>query len=474
MAIPSTRPRVVVVSSYFALLEQGMGPDFRAQRMECRRLVSEEIASFADVVTEVLVDSGEAAVSAADQLDHAQADAVVIAPTMATPPEWLTTVVRKRSDLPVFLLAVRERDEVPDDYDTEQGTSLSLLVGITMIYNAFLREQRGVTLVMGTQGDPSWCSHLAVALLAAGGAGAVRRARLLVGGAPIEGYSDVAVTTEDLRRLGVEIVSFDDDELSSQMTAVSPEAVQEMIRWTASVGEVEVDSKVLARSATLACALHRMVDEYDVDGGSFNCHGSVFRDSERVGITACLAVTSLAAANRMFSCTGDIPVAILLLLGRYLAGGALYCELYAVDRPGNWILVANGGEGDLALSVPGTTRFLPEDHYLGRRGPGVATAFDVSSGPATLAALTPLPATVGGWRLIIMQGDVVGSRHRAMEGPNAMFTPLGVAALEAFAAWTVAGAPHHAALVPGHWAGVLADVAGHLGIDCVTIDGARD
>lgn len=466
----SDRPRVILISSYFALLEQGMGPQFRTERMESRSRVRDGVMALADIVADLLVDSSDAAGDAIEQIAALQADAIVIAPTMATPPEWLVSAVRNRPDLPVIILAVRELDSVPDDYDTEKGTSHSLLVGVTMLGNAFLREPRSMALVLGTAGDDTWLEQLRGEILGAAGAARIRRSRLLVGGAPIEGYSDVEVTSEDLARLGVEVVSIDDEILAARMDQVTDQEHDTMTRWVSDTGEVHVDGEVLARSVTLACALRDLVDAHGVDGGTVNCHGPVFRQSDRVGITACLAVTHLTTTSRMFSCTGDIPIALMLILGRDLAGAALYCELYAVDRPGNWILVANGGEGDLSFAVAGTTRFLYEDHYRGRKGPGVATAFDVAGGPATLTSLTPLGTSAGGWRMIVMEGEILGSRHRRMEGPNAMFGPRDLDALSAFSSWTTAGAPHHAALIPGHWADVLRGVARHLGIECVAIE----
>jgi L-arabinose isomerase len=143
--------------------------------------------------------------------------------------------------------------------------------------------------------------------------------------------------------------------------------------------------------------------------------------------------------------------------------------LYAVDGPGDWILAANGGEGHIALAEAGSVRLLPEEQYAGVCGAGVAVAFQCAPGPATLASLTPLDAAVGGWRLIVAEGEIIGSEHPTMEAPNAMVRLAGVPALEGYAAWCEAGASHHAAVLPGHRRADLAGVADVLGIECRVI-----
>ena len=168
--------------------------------------------------------------------------------------------------------------------------------------------------------------------------------------------------------------------------------------------------------------------------------------------------------GKPFACTGDIPTGIALAIGKRLAGSALYCELYQMDFPGNWILLANGGEGDLSIRARSSTvRLLPEDHYMGTHGPGTAVAFELPEGPATLISLTPINQT-GGWVLVGAEGRILDSKHHAMEGPNAMsrFDSGNVA--DAYARWCEVGATHHAGVLPGHHGNVLSHTAEILGI----------
>ena len=147
-----------------------------------------------------------------------------------------------------------------------------------------------------------------------------------------------------------------------------------------------------------------------------------------------------------------------------MAGAALYCELYQLDFPGNWVLVANGGEGDLAIRAQESpVRLLPEDHYMGDHGPGTAVAFELAKGPATLISMSPAETT-GGWVLVGAEGEILDSKHHRMEGPNGMFRFGSGPVEESFTRWCEAGATHHAAVLPGRHGDILRLTARMLGI----------
>ena len=273
------------------------------------------------------------------------------------------------------------------------------------------------------------------------------------------------VTGEQLVGLGVEVIDVDPPGIAAAFGAMGDGEV------SALVGELRdrfeagrVDDQVLARSARLALAMKELCYRNDASAGAVNCHGDALRWNPEVGVTACLGVALCTEAGLPFACTGDIPTAIALAMGKRLAGSALYCELYQVDFPGNWILVANGGEGDLTIRAASSdVTLLPEDHYMGDHGPGTAVAFELPAGPATLISLSPLDHS-DGWVLVGAEGQILDSKHHAMEGPNGMFRFDSGGVAEAYARWCEAGATHHAAVLPGRHGDVLRLTAGMLRI----------
>ncbi len=334
-----------------------------------------------------------------------------------------------------------------------------------------VREDRPFTTVFGSWGDDDLEGRLAHAMRGALGAVSIRGSRMLAVGQPLDGYGDIEATEADLLRLGITKINVTPSDLSAAFHAVSDgtvaaEADDRRIRFDSSA----VPDDVLERSVRVTCALRDLCATGSVVGGTVNCHSAHLRWNPEVGVTACLAVSTLTSEGRPFSCTGDIPTAVALVLGRSIAGSALYCELYQLDLDGDWILVANGGEGDLdARDTERPVRLLPEEHYSGDHGAGTAVGFSLPIGPATFISLSPVAHARGGWCLVAAEGEIVGSTDETIEGPNGMFRFTNGPVAEAYRQWCGLGATHHAALLAGHQRAALEIACTYLGIETVEV-----
>lgn len=457
--------RIGLLTPYFGLFDEAMPGDFRATRHAWADRFRELVEPRGHVVDAGLVDDAESGAAAGETFARERVDVIVFAPTMAAPPGWSWSAVAA-VDAPVVAVAAQEAATVPDDYDTEEATARSLPVGLVMFTNVLVRRGRAFVTVVGAIDDPAFRNELDAALRAATAVAAIRRGPVLSIGDAIGGYDDVMASHAELDALGVRTVSVSIEDLNTTFDAISDTDVAATAASVAEAGDTSaVPDETLTRSSRLAVTLEQLLDRHDACGGAVNCHGELFRRNPGVGITACLGVSRLSAAGRPFACTGDVPTAIALVLSKQLAGSALYCELYQLDLEGDWIMVANGGEGDLTSREPGTTvTHLPEDHYAGERGAGVASVFEPARGPATLVSLSPAP-TRGGWVLVAAEGEVLDSRHPTMEGPNAMFRFSSGPVTAAYTRWCEAGATHHAAVLPGHRSDELEAVARLLGIE---------
>ncbi|MCY4369040.1 MAG: hypothetical protein OXF41_06380 [bacterium] len=466
--MPSTNQpplRIGLLSVYFGLFDAAMPPEFRRDRTAFAESMSERLEQFGSVVYPGVVDSDKTGKEAGRVFAEVGVDVIVFAPTMAAPPSYGWEAIRNLPHVPLVAVGAQELEEVPDDYATEEATRRSLPVGLVMFTNVLVREGRPFTTLISSLGADDLDTALSETLRAVDAAAMVRNTRMLAIGAPISGYLDVEVSSEELESLGVEVIDIAGSEISAAFAAVDDVRTASLIsdlreRFDGSA----VDDPTLERSARLALAMDSLCRTHEATAGAVNCHGDTLRWNSGVGITACLGVALCTQEGRPFACTGDIPTGIALALGKKIAGSALYCELYQLDFPGNWILVANGGEGDLSIRAPSSTvRLLPEDHYLGDHGPGTAVAFELPEGPATLISLTPVNHT-GGWVLAGAEGRILDSKHHAMEGPNGMFRFGSGDVAGAYARWCEAGATHHAGLLPGHHGDVLARTAEILGI----------
>ena len=467
---PTEPLRIGLLAVYFGLFDAAMPPEFRIERTAYAEQIQELLAQHGAVTYPGVVDSDEAGRRAAAAFASSDVEVLVFAPTMAAPPSYAWEAIRDLDTVPVLALAAQEIETIPDDYDTEEATRRSLPVGFAMLTNVLVREERPFVTVVGRVGSEDLDTALEASLRSAAAAAAVRGSRLLSIGGPIDGYLDIEASSAALARIGVDVVDVSASDIGAEFAAVDEAAVVESVTsLRARFDATAMDEETLTRSARLAIAMDQLCSRHGATGGAVNCHGNVLRWNPDVGITACLGVSQCTENGVPFACTGDIPTAVALLLGKRLAGAALYCELYQLDLPGDWVLVANGGEGDPTIrAAKSSVRLLPEHHYAGDRGPGTALAFELPEGPATLISLTPINTT-GRWTLVGAEGAIVGSRHRAMEGPNGMFRFSSGAVADGFAGWCAAGATHHAAVLPGHRGEALQQASLLLDIDYAAV-----
>lgn len=459
-------PRIGQLSVYFGLFDKAMPPEFRRDREALAHRFTDFLSTAGEVIYPGLVDSEEAGRRAGEVFSAEEVDVVVFVPAMAAPPSYGWEAVRGL-EVPVISVAAQELTSIPTAYTTEEGTQRSTLVGLVMFTNVLAREGKPMVTMVGRLESEDFAVQVAEAVRAAALASRLRGLRVGAIGAPIGGYLDVEATPQQVDRLGLEMVSVSREELNSAFAGVSEERVQEMADGLRRRFETSATpGEVLARSARLALALQGICERRDLAGGTVNCHGNLFRWNPEVGITACLGVTCLSERGTPLSCTGDLPAGIALVIGKAVAGGSLYCEAYGVDFEGDWVLLANGGESDVSMADPSRPiTLLPEDHYMGEKGPGTAIVFSLPTGPATLLSMSPIAGAEGGWALVVGEGEIIGSRHEAIEGPNGMFRFSSGPAHEAFQRFCNAGATHHSVLTPGHHLRTLQMMAEWMGFE---------
>jgi L-arabinose isomerase len=286
-------------------------------------------------------------------------------------------------------------------------------------------------------------------------------------GAPIAGYRDVETTAEELRAVGLREIEISVAELEQTFAAVSARDVQaELVALRARAQWCVAPAGAADASARLALALRRLASAHGATLGTVNCHSSWFRQNERIGIVACLAVSLLHEAGIPFSCTGDLPAAMAGLVAKTLSGSALYCELYIREPKADQFLIAAGGEGDPTWASGGNIDIIANEYYPGRCGAGLGVRFALQQGPATLISMTP---TLKGWRLIWAPGAITARSFPKLDGPNGMFEFATHPGHRAAEEWVTAGPTHHPALARGHLDLELPIVAELAGLKSVRV-----
>jgi L-arabinose isomerase len=460
------RLKIGFLSAFYHAYDDVMGAGFRqlqnAAAARNRTLLERDFK-----VTDFgIVSSLDEARSTAQRIATAAVEALVFAPTMVAPPEWLE-VALQTSACPIIIWSATHLQSLPADLEHLGATAHTSLVGATMLANCLVRRAQRFVVVDAVPGDLSDEVRLKRTVNAAVAARRLGTAIALRVGAPIAGYRDVETTAEELRAVGLREIEISVAELEQTFAAVSARDVQaELVALRARAQWCVAPAGAADASARLALALRRLASAHGATLGTVNCHSSWFRQNERIGIVACLAVSLLHEAGIPFSCTGDLPAAMAGLVAKTLSGSALYCELYIREPKADQFLIAAGGEGDPTWASGGNIDIIANEYYPGRCGAGLGVRFALQQGPATLISMTP---TLKGWRLIWAPGAIAARSFPKLDGPNGMFEFATHPGHRAAEEWVTAGPTHHPALARGHLDLELPIVAELAGLKSVRV-----
>jgi L-arabinose isomerase len=462
------RPRLGLVSVYFSLFDEQMRAGFREEQERLADGYAELLADQlgAEVVYPGLLASDADGDRANELFRSSPPNVLVFAPSMAAPPSYAIRAL-DGIDAPVVVWNAPAVKRLPGDLTQAEATENSTQVGCVMAANVLVRRGCPFSTVTAAPGDAAGVETLVRTVRAALAASLLRGGTVLRVGDPIAGYLDVEATAEELTQLGVAERAVTIEELDAAFEAVDVGEAHALLAGLDARGWKREPAETDERSARLALALSRLATEADARCGTVNCHGPWLRSNERIGITACLGVSLLTEKGVPFSCTGDQPTGLALLLARALSGRALYCEFYAPELSSGLMLLAAGGEGDPVWADPSTrVRIEPNHHYPGVVGVGASVSFRLEPGPATVLSLSPAST---GWRLAWATGEIVETRYPRMGGPNAMFRFDSGSSADAGARWIESGATHHNALAAGRLDVEIPALARALGVEAVRV-----
>ncbi|HRM73423.1 MAG TPA: hypothetical protein PLI13_01760 [Paracoccus sp. (in: a-proteobacteria)] len=458
-------PRVAVIGGMMAYFESIMAPGFRDDRRANMMELTRGLGGCATLLDLGLWAEAGDEEAIGQRLTQARADVLLLAPTMAWPPERIAALAAE-SGLPIVLACGHDLDHVGDSFDMRELCRHSHNVGTTMM-GAMLRRlspHRPPITIVGFLDDPAFHERLRQAVMAAALARRSKGLRLGRLGAPMPGYAHVGLTPEEASAAGLALVDVALDEWSDRVAAVTGAEIadfaNERLPRLLPRQAVWRNSPDLDRALRLGLALDRLADDHALDCGAIACRGP-FGDGLPQGAISCLATALCATTGRPFAATGDLVTALAMWVGRHLGGATLYCELDAIDRDRDAFLVANTGEGDFAWT-PSGGRFAIHDAsvHSGRAVPGVVLQQDLTAGPATALGFALHPGRSERLTLIAMEGKIGEPARTALKVTSGWFHADARPAASAFEAWANAGATHHVALSRG----ALAEAVGWIGM----------
>jgi L-fucose isomerase-like protein len=458
MAAPA-RPRVGLLVPRFTVFDGALGSE-RVERLRARRgLLAAALEPFADVVAAVAVEDESDATRARKAFADAQVEVVVVAPAMAAAPS-LGVAVLTPPAWPAVIWNAIAVDGLASDADQPTAIEHTTTVGCQMLAGALARSGTEVPVVTTGPGDPAGHERLRHAVAAVSVAGAVRGSSFVRIGQPPAGYLNVECDADDVGRLGARLVEVERPELEEAFAEATMEHAAVLLAGLSGLG-VRLPRGLLAGpSARLAHAVGELLDRHDAIAASTNCLGPLFRSNEQIGIPACLAGARETARGRPVSCTGDIPAALALFIGRRLTGAALYTEWYLSQVADGDALLLSCGLADIAFALADSATLYEVTAVPGVRGIPAGVRFAPCSGAATLIGMS---AAADGWRLAWLEGEALGEASPKLRGVAVRFRPDGLDPLAAASAWISCGVTHHPVLVPGRVGMSLAQVARALG-----------
>jgi L-arabinose isomerase len=230
-----------------------------------------------------------------------------------------------------------------------------------------------------------------------------------------------------------------------------------------------MDDAMLDRSVRLSLAVERLAVEHDVSGGSLNCH-TTCRRNKPIGITACFSLGIQNNQGRSFTCTGDLPTALTMLLFKRLTGCGMYTEIQVMDELRRAIVISNSGEGEEQMRRPETvSKIRPCSNFSGQAGRGAAFTYPLRTGPATIGSLTPTPAGPKPFRLVVAEGEILEETLPDVGSIAGFFRFAHSDLHSAYTRWLETGPVHHAATTWGHHARDLAEVCGLIDVEFIGV-----
>jgi hypothetical protein len=316
------RARVAFLSAYFGMYDDVMPAGFREHQQASAARSRAVLETEFDVVDLGMIASEAEGIAAARMLREEPVDAIVYAPTMVAPPAWPLHVMAA-SAAPVVIWNALQVLTLERDLDHPRATINTTQVGCLMLANVLVRQRRWSHTVTGSPLRPADNAAVLRVVRSAATAGSLRRAVALRIGDAIPGYDDVMASPGELGTLGVSEIPVGKPELDAAFDAIDDASARRLLDtlaarpgWRMQAGENALSSARLALALEGLCARHK------VSCGTINCHGELFRNNPKIGITACLGMSLMGERGIPLSCTGDLPAGLAMLVAERLSGHA--------------------------------------------------------------------------------------------------------------------------------------------------------
>lgn len=455
---------------------EGICPDFPREKTANARRCAEALAQHGEVVWDgELIRNVDAARAVGQRLTGQRLDCVVVFTSIAVFGAIPWAALQHLS-VPILIWNAQQIQTVGKGYTMVEIVRNTGQIGTQALANTLVREGRWFRVVTGYEKSKRTGEELARFFAVIRAVNAVKKARLLAIGQFFPAMTDILIDEAALaKHLGPTVAHVSNEELTKRYSSfvVPPSGG---IRKTppkggtpnARINEVcDLTDDESSRSSRLCATVQSFVEEHRADAGTLNCHVGVCLRNPEIGITACYSLGVQNSQGRPFTCTGDLPTAIAMLILKKLTGISMYTEVQVMDEKRKAIVIANSGEGEDGIRRKGSKAIVRGNaNFKGVHGRGASFAYPLQPGPATLVSFTPVK---GGYRLIVAEGQILKDTLPDAGALAGFFRFNDRDLHRAYARWMEAGAVHHAATTLGHRADELRAIAELLKIEFTQI-----
>lgn len=448
---------------------EGICADFPKEKMENAELCAIELKRHGVLIWDGrLIQDIEAAEEAGRNLAREGIDCVVVFTTIAVF-GGISWAALKHLSTPILIWNAQSIDRVGKGYSMVEIVRNTSQIGSQALANTLLREGRWFRVVTGYINNHRTADDLNRFFGVIRAVTAFKKARLLAIGEIFPLMTDILIDENALaRRIGTTVNRIGNDELTRRYQTIPDADVEKAVGEMKNLHEVvELTEEEARRSNRLCLTLDSFVKEHKADAGTLNCHGGSCLRNPEIGITACYSLGVQNAEGRPFTCTGDLPTAIAMLLLKKLTGIAMYTEVQVMDEERGAVVIANSGEGEDGIrrkNSPSTV--MGNTNFTGTHGRGASFVYPLEPGSATMVSFTPANES---YRLIVAEGEILEEPLPDAGALAGFFRFKDQDLHTGYTRWLEAGVVHHAATTLGHWGRELKQAADLLDIEFIGI-----
>lgn len=357
----------------------------------------------------------------------------------------LLTALADADDAPLLLWAVPEAP-------TGGRLRLNSLCGINLGGHALNLRGRRYAYAYAPPDDGAVFEQIRNLALAGRARRALRSAHIGVVGDHPAGMDTCRLDAPTLARtFGVRVTQFALAELFGRMGAVSAESLTTLRRRLdarlPNLAALEPDA--LRGTLSARAALGELAAEQQIDGFAVRCWPEIF---EQKGCAACGAMSLLNDDAIPSSCEADANGTVTQLLLQALSGGPTFdCDVVAVDREQDQVVIWHCGKAPLSMADPAAAA---EGGIHSNRKVPLVMEFPLKPGRITAARLSQAG---GRLRLVIGSGEMLAA-------PKSFSGTSGVVRFDGSAESVLhtilgEGLEHHLAITYGDYAPALQALA---------------